>query len=301
MNAAKFTTCLLLFLVSVVLVGGQGKTLKDDLGFDFTIGTPPQRIVSLAPNITEILFALGLGERVVGVTRYCDYPRQALEKEKIGGLVDPRLEKIVALNPDLIIGFRGNPLRILERIRRLRLPLFVLEMGADLESVFRLILTVGTITRSEKSAEALLLSLRSKYGAIQSALGCAEHEPKVFISLHGTGFWTCGNGSFLHDLLAKARGANVAGAVSRKWLHINREQLINEDPEVIIILARSWDDFLKSRNWITNLAYLGGIRAVRSESIYFLDQNQATRPGPRLIEALESLARLLHPECFKED
>jgi len=291
----------LLFSLNAVLFGSQQKTIKDDLDFPFVITSPPQRIISLAPNITEILFDLDLGEKVVGVTRYCDFPEKALNKEKIGGMIDLNLEKIIALKPDLIIGFRGNPLRIIERLRSLHLPLFVLEMGTNLETVFIIIEKIGTITQKEEKAEILAESMKKRYNETQAALRDVQHEPRVFLSIHGTGLWTCGKGSFLNDLVGKARGVNIAGNIPRKWLHYNREQLIRDNPEVIITLSKSQREFSRVKEWIKNEAHLKGIKAVETDRIYFLDENLATRPGPRLIDALEELARILHPQFFKEE
>ena len=293
---------LISFLVLLVatISGDQKKTsVKDDLGFSFLKTSPPQRIISLAPNITEILFAMSSGDKVVGVTRFCDYPEEVLKKEKIGGMVDPSLEKIKALNPDLILGFRGNPLRVLKRLRSLHLPVFVIEMGQNLESVFTVIEKIGTITQKEKNAQILIQSLKKKYEKIQFALQRVEHEPKVFFSLHGMGLWTCGKESFLNDLVRKARGVNIAGNVPRRWLDYSREQFIHEDPEVIIILSKSLEDFSKAKKSLKNDALFKGIKAVSTDSLYFLDENLATRPGPRIFDALAELARLLHPQCFE--
>ena len=301
MNSKKMLSVFLLFSLNAVLFGNQQKIIKDDLDFPYTLTSPPQRIISLAPNITEILFDLDLGEKVVGVTRYCDFPEKALKKEKIGGMIDLNLEKIIALKPDLIIGFRGNPIRTVERLRGLHLPLFVLEAGTNLETIFIIIEKIGTISQKEKKAEILVESLKKRYGETQAALRNVQHEPRVFLSIHGTGLWTCGKGSFLNDLVEKARGVNIAGNIRRKWLHYNREQLIHDNPEVIIILSRSQREFSNVKDWIKNEAHLKGIKAVETDRIYFLDENLATRPGPRLIDALEELARILHPPFFKEE
>ncbi len=299
---SKKTHWMLLFIVlCAITLEGQEKIIKDDLGFHYDMSAPPQRIVSLAPNITEILFALGLGEKIVGVTRFCDFPEEALKKEKIGGLVNPNPEKIIALNPDLIMGFRGNPLRILERLRNLNLPLFVLDTGTTIESLFPLIKKIGRVTHAEKRAEFFARSLSARYENILKSLQSVEHKPKVFLSLHGMGLWTCGSESFLNDLIHKARGVNIAGNIPRKWLNYNREQLIHEEPEVIIILSKSKKEFLKSRHWIRNEAHLDGIKAVTKDEIFFLDENLATRLGPRLIQALEELSRLLHPQSFEKE
>jgi len=298
MRTRKLQVFFLLSVLSASFYGNQKETIKDALGFPYAAGTLPQRIVSLAPNITEILFSLGLGERVVGVTRFCDYPPQAQEKEKVGGLVDPNLEKIKALNPDLIIGFRGNPLKILKRIRKLGLPLFVLEMGNDFESVFAVIEKIGIVTQSQKEAESLIQSLRKKYDAIESTLRNVEHQPKVFLSIHGFSFWTSGKESFLNDLLTKAGGVNIAGNIPQKWLLYKQEQLIQQDPEIIVILCKSAEEFARAKEWIKNKTHLQGIQAVAADKIYFLDENLAARPGPRLVNALQELARLLHPKNF---
>lgn len=294
---------ILLFLALLFFSGSifaeQVKTIKDALGFSFTVASPPRRIVSLAPNITEILFALGLDPEIVGVTRFCDHPPQALEKEKIGGMIDPNLEKIRALNPDLIIGFRGNPLRILKRLKSLELPLFILEMDSNLESVFLLISKIGFVTQKEKEAEILIQSMKKKYDKIQEALRDVKKKPKVFFSLHGMGLWTCGKDSFLDDLVRKAKGTNIAGNIQRKWLVLNREQLIHEDPEIIIIVSKSEEKFDKAKEWIKTENPFGQLSAVISDSIYYLDENIVTRPGPRFIDALAELARILHPRHFE--
>lgn len=301
MSLKKVPLIFLLFVVNSALSGNQEKIIKDALGFPYALSSPPQRIVSLAPNITEILFSLDLGEKVVGVTRYCDYPAEAQEKEKIGGMIDPSLEEIKALNPDLVIGFRGNPLKAIKRLRGLNLPVFVLEIGNDFESLFLLIKKIGIITAEEKKAEMLIKSLRKKFDEVQSALKNVRHEPKVFFSIHGMGLWTCGKESFLNDLVRRARGINIAGNIPKKWLLYNQEQFIYEDPEAIVILSKTEEEFSKARDWIKNKKHFKRIKAVEMDKIYFLDENLAARPGPRLIDALLELARLLHPEYLEID
>lgn len=274
----------------------SGRVIKDDLGYFFSLSVPPQRIISLAPNITEILFLLGLGDRVVGVTRYCDYPQEALRIGKIGGIADPSPERIKALDPDLVIAFRGNPLKTVRRLKSLRLPVFVLESGKSLEDVFRTVEKIGFITQSNREAQALIRSLQARYQEIESSLRMTSSAPAVFLSLHGQGLWTCGRDSFLHELLVAAGAKNIAGNARRKWLLYNREQLIHEDPEVIIILAKSPEEFEKAKGWYLKAPSLAGLRAVRKGRIFHLDESAASRFGPRLFDALAELVRLVHPE-----
>jgi iron complex transport system substrate-binding protein len=277
----------------------QQEIVYDDFNTPFNLALVPQRIISLAPNVTEILFALGLGDRIVGVTRYCDYPAQALQKEKIGGLVDPNLEKIQSLRPDLIIAFRGNPLGVLNKLRGLHFPVFILNLGGSLDGLFETIEKIGRVTRAEGAAKFLADFLREKYQAIGLALRDASPKPKVFLSVYGQGLWTCGRGSYLNDLIVRAGGVNIAGQVERRWLQLNREQLINENPDVIVIMAKDKELFSQSRDAFRKDPRLKDVRAVKGDNIRWLDENIAGRFGPRLIDALDTLARMLHPEKFE--
>ncbi len=276
------------------------QVLYDDLNHPFALSSPPRRIVSLAPNITEILFSLGLEDKVVGVTRYCDYPPQVLKKEKIGGLVDPNLEKIQALRPDLIVAFRGNPLRLLKKMVRLHLPVFVLDTGESLEDLFLIIEKLGRLTRSEEQATPLIQALKKEYESVQQPLQAVPFAPKVFLSLPGQGLWTCGRESYLNDLIVKAKGVNIAGRIPEKWLHLNREVIIYENPEVIIIMAKNQKDFSRVEQWFLTQPHLKTVTAVKKNQIFFLDENTASRFGPRLVDAYVKLVRLLHPRLFQQ-
>ena len=298
MSLSKFGMLFLALVINSIPVSAQNRVFTDDLGFTTEMDAPPQRIISLAPNITEILYALDLGNKVVGVTRFCDYPPDAKKKEKIGGLVDPSLEKIITLKPDLIIGFRGNPIRLLRRMNEFKLPVYVIEMGTGIDSVFKIIETVSQITWTEKKAAKLLHSLKFRYQNIISALENETEIPKVFVFLHGIGLWTCGKDSFMDDLLTKAKGKNIAGDIKKKWLLFSQEQLIVQNPQFIIILSKSPEGFLEAKKTISGQAYLRDLQAVVNNDIYFIDENLATRPGPRIFDALDNLARILHPEAF---
>lgn len=277
----------------------QENIIYDDFKTPFELTAAPERIVSLAPNVTEILFALGLADRIVGVTRYCDFPVEALQKEKIGGMVDPNLEKIESLRPDLIIAFRGNPLGLLKKLRNLHFPVFVLDIGGSLERLYGTIEKIGRVTRTEKAAGLLAAGLKERHRAVRLALGDVTNKPKVFLSVYGQGLWTCGEGSYLNDLLVQAGGVNIAGTIKRRWLQINREQLIHENPEVIIIMAKDQDGFTLAEESFRADPRLKEVRAVMNGNIHWLDENIAGRFGPRLIDALEAVARILHPEIFE--
>lgn len=301
MRRAAFATLAAVSVFALALpAAAQSETVLDDQGIAFPLSSPPHRIVSLAPNVTEILFALGLDAEIVGVTRYCDFPEVALRKPRIGGLVDPNLELIKSMAPDLVIAFRGNPLRMIERLRALGLPVFVLNIGRDLDSLFPLIDKLGRVTRRDKEAAVLAAGLRARLEAVRIRLEGVQTDLRVFLALHGQGLWTCGRLSYLNDLIALSKGRNVAGAIERDWLHYGLEQLVHDDPEVIIVLARTPAEFARGRDKFLEDRRLRKVAAVRTGRVFFLDENVTSRFGPRLAEALEVVARNIHPERFKK-
>ncbi len=279
----------------------QEKSIKDDLGNTHALGAPPERIISLAPNVTEILFALGLEKKIVGVTRYCNYPKNAQTKTRIGGLVDPDLEKIITLRPDLIIAYRGNPLSLVHRLKDLGLPVFVLEAGTTVESVFHLIERIGRVTRREEASQRLIEDLKKNFKRIRDRLKDANVKPKVFINLHGKGLWTCGKNTFLNDLVLKTEAINIAGHADRSWFSYNREELIHQNPDYIVVITKSRQDFLEIRTWFKSQSHLESILAIQNENIFLLDEDLVTRLGPRIFEAFEKLARILHSSSFEAD
>lgn len=279
---------------------GQERAVYDDLHNPFRLDAPPQRIVSLAPNITEILFAIGLGPRVIGVTRFCDYPPEAAYKEKVGGLVDPSLEKIQALHPDLIIAFRGNPIGIVNKLKSLDYPVFVLDLGTSLESLLEMVRKIGRLTFRMEAADALCRQLEDRRRQVEFALEGVASRPRVFLALHGQGLWTCGSESFLTDLIVRAKGVNIAGGIRRRWLNLTREQLVHDNPEIIIVMAKDDKTFRASRDRLLEDSRLKTVAAVRTGNVRFLDENAASRFGPRLLLALEDIARILHPDRYSE-
>ena len=277
----------------------QAGILRDDQGYPFRLTAPPRRIVSLAPNITETLFALNLGSRIVGVTRFCDFPPEAGLIEKVGGLVDPSMEKIQVLHPDLVIAFRGNPIGLVNKLRSLGTPVFVLDAGPTLDSLLAMIRRVGTLTFAPDAAAEVCANLDGLRGRVRGAIKNVRARPRVFLSLHGQALWTCGAESYLNDLIVQAGGINIAGDIPRLWLNLTLEQVIHEDPDVIIVLAKDQESFRSSRDKLLADSRLNQIAAVRSGNIRFLDENMASRFGPRLFRALDGLARILHPRSFE--
>lgn len=277
----------------------QTQPLRDSLGYGFSPEPPAERIISLAPNLTEILFSIGLGDKIVGVTRFCNYPPEAKEIDKVGGIIDPDLEKIASLKPDLILAFRGTPLPVLARIRSMGWRLFVLNEGETIEELFPLIRIVGQVTSREKQAEELSLSLERRYEAVVKKLSFVASRPRVLLLLSGPGYWTSGGRGFLNDLLKKAGGTPVTAASRERWVLLNPEEVLGLAPEAIVILASSAEAFDKVKVSLLKKASLKAVPALAQKRFFALDEDSSSRFGPRLIQALEELARWLHPRAFQ--
>jgi iron complex transport system substrate-binding protein len=265
----------------------------DDLGRLVAINGTPQRIVSLSPSNTEILFALGLGEKVVGVTDWCDYPPEALEKEKVGSYDTPDIEKIVALTPDLILVAYGTTMDVINNLDGLGLTVFGIE-STDLDDVLNDIRTVGEITDKELEAQALTSEMESRIQAVTDQTEELEQRPRVFYIVWHDPLWTAGSETFIHELIEKGGGVNICGNITGYPI-ISVEEVIARNPEVII--TSSWPGVYE---WAMNETALNATDARQNNRVFVCDDNLAQRPGPRLIEGLEWFAHFINPEIFEE-
>ncbi|MCX6576441.1 MAG: ABC transporter substrate-binding protein [Candidatus Aminicenantes bacterium] len=213
-------------------------------------------------------------------------------------MLDLDIEKISVLGPDLIIAFRGNPLSALKKLQDLRLPVFILDIGIDMESVYPLIAKIGRVTFKEAAAQTMISALKKKQALVETALEGVRQKPRVFLNIHGLGLSTCGRESYLNDLLVKAKGVSITGRIPQNWLEVSREQFLRDDPDVIVILTKSEGDFERAKHWLKSQPGFSDIQAVKSDRVFFMDENPASRFGPRLFDSLAELARLLHPQQF---
>jgi len=293
------TNWLLLALLSLALVltgcSSSEQTpvnyVFDDLGRLVAINGTPEKIVSLAPSNTEILFALGLGDRVVGVTDYCDYPPEALNKTKVGGYATPDIEKIVALNSDLILVAYGTPMDVINSMVGLGLTVFGIKT-TDLADLINDIRRIGEITDKEIEAQALTSEMESKIQGVTNQTEGLEQRPRVFYIVWHDPLWTAGSETFIHELIEKGGGVNICQNITG-YTTISIEEVVARDPEIII--ASEW-----SYNWALNATELASTNASQTGRIYTCDDNLVQRPGPRLVEGLEWFAHFIHPEIFEE-
>ena len=263
----------------------------DDLGRLVPINGTPQRIISLAPSNTEILFALGLRERIVGVTDYCDYPPEALNKTKVGGYANPDAEKIVALNSDLILVAHGTPMDVINNLVGLGLTVFGIKT-TDLDDLLNDIRRIAEITDKEVEAQALTFEMESGIQAVTNQTDELEQRPRVFYIVWHDPLWTAGSGTFINELIEKSGGVNIFQNVTG-YPTISIEEVIARDPEIIITSEWSYE-------WAINASELASTNASQTGRIYTLDDDLVQRPGPRLVEGLEWFAHFIHPEMFEE-
>jgi len=267
----------------------------DDLGRLVAInGT--QRIISLAPSNTEILFALGLGDRVVGVTDQCNYPPEAQQKEKVMGYSTPNIEKIVALNPDLILAGYGNPIEVINTLDGLGLTVFGIKT-TDLDDLLNDIRTIGEITDKEVEAYTLTSEMAVGIQAVTDQTEELEQRPKVFYLLYGGdsgALWTAGSGTFIHELIGKGGGVNICQNIT-SYTTISIEYVLARDPEIIISSVWSYD-------WAINATGpLASTNASQTDRIFTCDDDLVQRPGPRLVKGLEWFAHFIQPDIFPEE
>lgn len=270
------------------------RTFVDDAGRKIFLADPPTRIVSLAPSVTEMLFAIGAGEQVVGVTSFCDYPPEARSRPKVGGAF-PNLEVVLGLKPTLVVAPRDfiRP-DMAAKLDQLKIPLFILE-AATLEDVLRHIQMLGRMLGRSEQADTVATDLRRRVAEIKARTASAP-RPRVLYVLNSDPLMSVGPGSFIHQLIELAGGANVAASSPVSYPRLNLEEVVRQDPQVILFPVGDDEGIPDQeqerwRKW-TALSAVKQNRFVRIPSV-LLD-----RPGPRVVDGLEQLARHLHPDLF---
>ena len=270
------------------------RTFVDDLGRKVYLARPAQRVISLAPSVTEMLFAVGLDAEIVGVTTFCDYPAQAKLKPKIGSSI-PNLEAILGLKPDLLIGNQDfiRP-DVLVKLEQLRVPVFLL-LPKTVEDVLRHINTIGRLGGREKQARLVIDDLRDRLTEIRQRMTAARRL-RVFYVVNTDPLITVGSGSFIHHMLETAGGENIAGRTTKAYPKVSLEEVLRSDPEVLLFPVGTSEGIPDAeqqrwRRWT-------GMSAVAQNRLYQVKADLVNRPGPRVIEGIEGLARLLHPELF---
>ena len=270
----------------------RGFTVTDDFGRNVTLKGVPARIISLSPSNTEILFAIGAGDRVVGVTEYCNYPPVAKTRPKVGGVSTVSIEKVVALNPDIVIGCSLNGKDTFERLEELGIPVLGLN-PKNISGILADIELVGRVTGEESNATNLVATMKSRLDAIRAkarAMSGSQQAPTVFYDIGG--FYTAGNGTFVNEIIETAGGRNIA-ADKTGYFQMSIEELIAENPQVIIC-DRGMGSMSKAYEEIMSDDRLKIVDAVRNNRVYLIDGDIIDRPGPRIVNATETVYGYLY-------
>jgi iron complex transport system substrate-binding protein len=275
-------------------------TLIDGLDREVTLDGPAQRVAGLAPSIVEILFAVGAGDQVVGREEFTNYPEEALEIPSMGGSFgELNTEAILAVEPDLVIVADLTSAEQVQALEELGLTVFVVANPTDLEDMYNSLRIVATLTGHEAEAEELIESLQVRVQAVVDVISNAADAPLVFYELDSTdpnAPWTSGPGTFIDTLITMAGGKNLGADFEGAWVQVSAEELIAQNPEIIVLGDSIWgvtpEDVAARPGW-------DGILAVQNDQVFPFNDDLASRPGPRLVDGLEALAKLIHPELFE--
>jgi len=253
----------------------------------------PKRIVSLAPSVTETIFALGLHDRLVGVTTYCDYPAAAKRLPKIGGFMNPSLEAVVAKRPDLVIGVSGatDPAQARE-MERLGLKVTLISLSSlngILDSIKMLARLLGNPETGEKLAGKITAQIQDVENRLHQA---ARRSVLLVVGIHP--LIAAGGKNFIDEIVTLAGGENIAGGTAQPWLNVPEEFVVAKAPQVIIEAGMGSEREASNKRWRD----LMSVPAVKAGRVYSYPSDKILRPGPRVGEALAEIARLIHPECF---
>jgi iron complex transport system substrate-binding protein len=270
-------------------------TFEDALGRKVSLERPPERIITLAPNLTEILYALGLGDRVVGVTNHCNYPPEASLKPKVGSYINLNVEKIISLSPDLAIGtVDGNERIILDLLEQAKIKVFFVN-PRSVRQVIDTILALGRLCGALENAQTLASKLTRRVDHVVERTGSRE-KPLVFLQIQVQPIMTVNKNTVHNDLIRLAGGRNMAAEEPITYPRISMEEVIQRRPDVILISSMERAGrFEKARQeWLKWTS----IPAAQNKRVYLIDSDLIDRPSPRLIDGLEMMARYIHPEAF---
>jgi iron complex transport system substrate-binding protein len=253
----------------------------------------PQRVVSLAPSVTETVFALGYGNRLVGVTTYCDHPAEARKLPKIGGFMSPSLESIVAKRPDLVIGVSSatDPVKARE-MEHLGLKVILISL-ASVHDILNSIKSVARALGSPEAGERLVQKITLQFDQVKRRVAPAQRRTTL-LAVGLRPLVVVGGKNFIDELITLAGGENIAGKASQPWLNLPDEYVVAKAPQVIIEAGMGSERRESAKHWDD----LKSIPAVKEGRVYTYPSDKILRPGPRIGEGLEEIARLVHPECF---
>ncbi len=273
------------------------RVMQDQLGRPVRVPEQPQRVVTLAASLTEIVFALGQGHRLVGVEQFSDFPAAARELPKVGSYINPDVERVVALRPDLVLAIKdGNPYHSVARLEGLGLPVYAVDPRC-LQGVITTVVEIGRLLGVAEVAEPVAAQLTARWQRVQRLAAQLPQRPRVFLQIGTTPIVAVGSHTFLDELITTAGGINLtAGKIP--YPRFSQEQVVALRPDIIVITSMTRGEVFDRvkegwRRWPT-------LPAARDNRIYLIDSDIVDRPAPRIFDGLEQLFRLFHPALAEE-
>jgi iron complex transport system substrate-binding protein len=271
----------------------------DDLGVEIVLASPPQKIISISPSLTEILFSVGAGERLIGRDSNSTFPEAALEATDLGGMWDGvPIEDILAMEPDLILAGEIYSADVINEMRDLGLTVYWQANPDSFEGLFDNIQDIALLTDTVDTANEKVLSLAERVNDLQGKLETVTEKPLVYYELDASDIanpWTTGSGTFISYVINQAKGNNLGDSLEGEWVQISSEELIAQDPDFILLADALYgvtpESLLDRPGW-------SEISAVAGNEVYPFDPFLLSVPGPRLVDGFEQLAEILHPEVF---
>lgn len=263
--------------------------LKDGTNATVTLKAEPRRIVSIVPSVTEMVYAVGLGDRLVGVTAWCTYPEEAKKLPKVGDM-NINIEAVLALKPDLVVADVSMSSATIEKLRELGLPLLAVN-ARNISEMLEALVLLGTAGGRGNEARILAASLNDRVEKVKRAVASAKSAPSVFVEIWNEPLMTAGSDTYVHELITLAGGRNIA-ARTTGWPMFSSEAVIAENPDLILLTNFNKDEAMGRKAW-------AGLSAVKSGNVVEFNPDLIVRACPRLIDGLEMLVKLLHPELFR--
>ncbi len=269
------------------------RTVEDSAGTAVTLEAAPERIISYSPGATEILYAIGAGDRVVATDDFSDFPAAAAELPKVA-YSSPDPERALSLEPDLLLMATRQREQI-EQFRSLGMTVLFLDSAQDIEGVFGTIELLGEVTGNAAEAADLATSMRARIEAVSAALDDVEEGPLVFFELTAD-LYTAGDGTFVGELLTLAKARNIAAGAASPYPQLTAEAIIDAAPDVVLLADAEWGESIET---VCARPGWDAIPACVDERVHGVDGDLTSRPGPRIVDGLEQVARLLYPDRFE--
>ncbi len=292
---------LTIFSFQGVMAAEYPMEVADDLGNKVVLEEKPERIISMAPSMTELLYSLGLGDRIVGVTTFADYPEEAKNKEKIGSVSDPNVEKIISLKPDLVLTTSITKKEYYDRLNELDINIAGFQ-PTNIEETIAVMNKVGKLVGEEYLAKETTKKMTKQLNEIEDLVSEKlenNERPGVFYEIWHDPLMTAGDNTFIDDLIETAGGSNIGAQAQGLWPQFNLEKLIAENPDVYISSHHS-DAHTFTVEGLKARDNYDVLNAVKNDRVYFVEQNLITRPSPRIIIGLKELTESIWPDLKDE-